>query len=176
MLKEILKTATFAHAVLHAVLLTVFLGLLAMVLAAWLGGDLWVALGAGVLGLVAGAAVSRRVWFEKTAPVAEVPPPKEWRLPRVQDEYERVRARQCVLAFLLIAALLMLAALRWAALQDWPTLFGVPVERLLAGTLVVVALVFPLGLWNWRCPNCRRNLGRSLAIKQCPRCGIVLRG
>jgi hypothetical protein len=61
-------------------------------------------------------------------------------------------------------------------LQDWPTLFGVPAERLLVGTLLVVAVVLPLGLWNWRCPNCRRNLGRSLSIKQCPHCGIVLRG
>jgi hypothetical protein len=175
MLRRILKTATFVHDVLHSVLLTVFLGLLAMLLAAWLGGNLWVAVGAGALGLAAGVAVSRRVWFEKTAPVEE-PTPPEWRLPLIQDEYERIRARQRALGFLLIAAFLMLAALRLAADRNWPGLFGVPVDRLLAGTLVVVAIVIPLGLWNWRCPNCRRNLGRSLSIRQCPHCGIVLRG
>jgi hypothetical protein len=161
--------------VLHSILLTFLLGILAMALAAWLGGGGWAIIGAGALGLVISVAVSRRVWFEKTAPVAEATSP-EWRLPRVQDEYERIRARQVVLAFLLISAFLMLVALRWAAEENWPALFGVPVERLLVGTLLVVAVVLPLGLLNWRCPNCRRNLGRSLSIKQCPRCGIVLRG
>ena len=77
---------------------------------------------------------------------------------------------------LLIAALLVLAGLRLAPQQKWPAPFGVARESLLFGTLSVVAIVLPLGLLNWRCPHCRRNLGGRLSIRQCPHCGMVLRG
>ncbi len=30
------------------------------------------------------------------------------------------------------------------------------------------------GIPNWRCPNCRGDLGRALPVKQCPHCGIVV--
>lgn len=100
----------------------------------------------------------------------------EWRYPGIQDEFERIQARQRVLGTLLIAALLMLVALRFVPEQKWPPLFGVPRDRLLIGLPAALAILFPLGLLNWRCPHCRRNLGRSLSLRQCPRCGVVLRG
>ncbi len=172
--KRIITAAALLYSVLHSALLTVFLGIAAMILAAYLGAGGLAIIGVGVLGLMIGAAVSRRLWFANATPTAE-PTHAEWRLPGIQDKFERLRARQRVLAFLLISALLMLIALRFAMEQDWPTLFGIPRERLLAGALIVAAIVIPLGLLNWRCPNCRRNLGRTLSMRQCPRCGIVLR-
>ena len=175
MLSRIIAAAALVQAVLHSVLFTVFLGLVGMVLAAYLGAGWWVIMGAGVLGLMIGAAVSKRLWFGETKPAPE-PTPAERRYPGIQDQFERLRARQYVLGALLISALLMLIAVRWAIQQNWPALFGIPRERLLAGTLVAVAIVIPLGLLNWRCPSCRRNLGRTLSIRQCRHCGMVLRG
>lgn len=38
--------------------------------------------------------------------------------------------------------------------------------------LVLVAVGFT---WlNWRCPACRKHLGRNLSPKSCPHCGVTL--
>ena len=142
--------------------------------AALVSADWLAALAAGVFGLVAGAMIAKRVWFTNSVPAAK-PAPAEHRLPGVQDEFARIRARQGVLAFLLISELIALAAVRFAIQQGYPSLFGIPRNRFLAWVSVLAAVTLALGLANWRCPNCRCNLGRSLSIRQCPRCGIVLR-
>lgn len=162
--------------VLHSALLTVFLALVGMVLAAWLGGGLPVIAAGGFFGLLSGLAISKRVWFAKAKPVPLQPMPADWHTPGVQDEFERRLGRQRVLGFLLIAALLLLMLARAAIEWNWPRPFGVPHQRLLAAAWILIAVVLPLGLLNWRCPNCRRNLGRTLSLRQCPRCGVVLRG
>jgi len=179
MTKKAVAAAAVVSGVLHGVLLAVGIGLLAMVFAAYWGAPWPVVLAGGVLGLSGGTALARRVWFPCAAPAA-VPPAEPAsepiRFPGFADEFERLAARQRVLASLLIAALAALLAVRVAAEFGWTALFGLPRERLLYAALAVAAVVLPLGLWNWRCPRCRRNLGPSLSIRSCPRCGIVLRG
>ncbi len=61
--KRILDAARSGLSVLHSVLLTAFLCLGAMILAAYLGAGGLVTIGAGIVGLTTGAAVSRRLWF-----------------------------------------------------------------------------------------------------------------
>ena len=178
-LQRIVTVLDWASRVLHGVLLTVFVGLMAMVAAVALGAGWQATLGAGVLGLVAGVAAAWRLWWRSPPPAAAPAPApalEEWRHPGVQDEFDRLRARQGVLAALFIAAALMLIVLRVIPGQQWPAPFGVPRERLLVGLLAVLAVLIPLALLNWRCPRCRRNLGRGLVLRQCPHCGIVLRG
>ncbi len=175
MLQKIVAVAKTVHDGIHAVLLALFLGLMAMVLTVYLGAGLMAALAAGVFGLVAGAMIAKRVWFTNSVPAAK-PAPAEHRIPGVQDEFARIRARQGVLAFLLISELIALAAVRFAIEQDYPSLFGIPRNRFLAWVLALAAVTLALGLANWRCPSCQCNLGRSLSIRQCPRCEIVLRG
>jgi len=179
--KRTIATARLVLNVLHSILFVIFLGLVAMVLAAYLGAGGLGIIGAGLLGLIAGVAASQRIWFEPDTPLGgEIPPGREeaapaaWRLPGIPDQFARLRARQRALASLLISALLILVALRFVPTPNWPSPFGVPREHLLLGALLLVVIVMPLGLLNWRCPNCRRNLGRTLSIKQCPHCGVVL--
>jgi hypothetical protein len=174
MLKNIVALARTGLNVLHAALLAVFLGMMAMVVAVYFGAGWPAALAAGGVGLTAGAILARRVWFGDRQPAPE-PAPAERRCPGVQDEFERLHARQRVLALLLILEVIALAALRFALERDYPTLWGIPRDRLLAWVLLSAAVTLALGLLNWRCPNCRRNLGRSLSVSQCQRCGIVLK-
>jgi len=174
MLKRFIRAAAFVLDALHGVLFAVFLGFVAVLLAAYLGAKWPAIIGAGAAGLAIGAAIARRVWFANPTPVPE-PTPAEWRRPGVQDEFERLQARQRVLACLLISAWLLLIALHFATQRNWPIPFDVSRERLLGWALLVIAIVLPLGLANWRCPNCRRNLGRTLSLRQCPHCGVVLR-
>ncbi len=175
MFPRILRLGRLLKDLLDSLMLTAFLALISLVLAVWLSGNLWVGMGAAVLGLGAGVAISRRLW---RTPVTEpaAPPIAKHRYPGIQDEFERILARQRVLGFLLIAGLVVLLALRVADALDWRWPPAVPRERVVWWTLAGLAIVLPLGLLNWRCPRCRRNLGRSMSIRQCPRCGIMLRG
>jgi len=174
MFQRIITAAKTVQDMIHAVLLAVFLGLIAMVLAVYLGVGWLAAVAGGVFGLVAGAVIAKHVWFANSVPAPESAP-AEHRLPGVQDEFARIRARQRVLAFLLISELIALAAVRLAVQQDYPSLFGIPRNHFLAWVLALAAVTLALGLANWRCPNCRCNLGRSLSIRQCLRCGMLLR-
>jgi hypothetical protein len=175
LLKRAVAVGTFVQGVLHSVLLTVFVGLVFMMLAAWLGAGWPVILSAAVLGLIAGGMLSARVCFAKEPPAAE-PVLQEWRYPGVQDRFERVQARQRVLVVLLVVALLAVCGLYFVPEKTVRSRFGVPGGHLLAGVLAAMAVVIPLALINWRCPHCRLNLGRGLSLRQCPHCGVVLRG
>jgi adenine/guanine phosphoribosyltransferase-like PRPP-binding protein len=66
MLSRIIAAAAWVQDVLHSVLFTVFLGLVGMMLAAYLGAGWRVIIGAGAVGLMIGAAVSKRLWFGET--------------------------------------------------------------------------------------------------------------
>lgn len=72
----------------------------------------------------------------------------------------------------------MLALLGVAAVLMWFATLGRPKhdigERSLAylGSLVVLAIG---PLFVWRCPRCRRRLGRRLDVARCPRCGLELK-
>src|SRR5512140_107318 len=138
MLQKIVAVAKTVLDGIHAVLLALFLGLMAMVLTVYLGAGLMAAAAAGVFGLVAGAMIAKRVWFTNSVPATE-PAPAEHRIPGVQDEFARIRARQGVLAFLLISELIALAAARFAIQQDYPSLFGIPRNRFLAWVLALAA-------------------------------------
>jgi len=174
-LQRILTALRWVYRVLHGIMLTVFVGLVTMVLVAWLGAGIWVALGAGVVGLALGAALSWRVWIREEPPVVK-PLPAEMRTPGVQDEFERVQARHRVLVFLLISAWLTVVALYLTARHNWPVPHGLPRERVMIAAAAVAAMAVLVAILNWRCPHCRRNLGKSVSIRQCPHCGVVLRG
>ena len=41
--------------------------------------------------------------------------------------------------------------------------------------VVLGVLAASFSLYNWRCPACKRFLGRTLHPRFCPRCGVQLR-
>jgi protein-S-isoprenylcysteine O-methyltransferase Ste14 len=45
------------------------------------------------------------------------------------------------------------------------------------GLAMIAALALAVySLFNWRCPACARYLGRAIAPRACPACGVPLRG
>jgi hypothetical protein len=56
------------------------------------------------------------------------------------------------------------------------TILGMPPR---VGAPIFLALVvggLSFSLWNWRCPACSRYLGRAINPRNCPSCGVRLRG
>src|SRR5262245_60652108 len=87
-----------------------------------------------------------------------------------REDYAKRRRRQLVLG----------AALAVLALAAVPTSRGGGPEKAPGPEWVVAFVVFAVGalvfsLQNWRCPACRRYLGRTWNPRFCPHCGVALR-
>lgn len=56
---------------------------------------------------------------------------------------------------------------------------GIPAvsEGLAQGIFIGVVVLFLLqSFFDWQCPSCGKHLGRALARKTCPHCGVQLEG
>lgn len=89
----------------------------------------------------------------------------------VRRAFRRRRIRQ------LAAALLVLAAFLVIVLPDHGVRISLPgvspdALRVAAGAAILAVLVFTAV--NWRCPGCRRYLGRSISPPYCAGCGVPL--
>lgn len=86
-------------------------------------------------------------------------------LAHIREDYAKRRRRQSVIAGLSAASGLTALFLGRS---------NVPLPWLLAAVLALAALAL-LALQNWRCPACRRYLGRGPNPSMCPGCGVALR-
>jgi rubrerythrin len=47
-------------------------------------------------------------------------------------------------------------------------------ETMVLGAAFLLLVAAGFSWLNWRCPACRKFLGRGLSPKQCPKCGVEL--
>lgn len=97
------------------------------------------------------------------------------------DDYERQAhiasefRRRRVLQVLLLPALGPALGMVLWMLDDGPAEWhGIGRAWWLTVSLGVVLLCVAFSLFNWRCPACRRHLGKRFLIGRCPRCGVRL--
>lgn len=86
---------------------------------------------------------------------------------------ERYAAKRKAQLLLIVPVLAMVPLLILA--KERQEILGIPsgLVRPVAFAVVVAGVLF--SLYNWRCPSCGRYLGRSLAHRFCPSCGVPLR-
>jgi len=87
-----------------------------------------------------------------------------------KEEFAKRKKRQWAVAGLV---LLMAAPVIYMRVTDKTLDLPVPVAvigPLFAG-LVLATLIF--SFWNWRCPACKKYLGRSAGPAYCPKCGVA---
>jgi hypothetical protein len=73
----------------------------------------------------------------------------------------------------------MLALLGAAVVLMWLATLGLPKRNLGARSLAYVGALVVLAIGPsivWRCPRCRRRLGRRLDVTRCPHCEVALTG
>jgi hypothetical protein len=71
-----------------------------------------------------------------------------------------------------VAAILFAGAIAVMILRD-PTPFDSPAGIGLFVAALAAILIFTLQ--NWRCPACRKYLGKGAFPRFCPRCGVALK-
>jgi hypothetical protein len=94
---------------------------------------------------------------------------------RIRGKFQRVFLRQLLMAVLVIPILFPLLRPRffYGAL---PFLVNLDSSTRFLALAIVIAGAFAFSALNWRCPACRRYLGRNTFVSECPRCGVELRG
>src|SRR5262245_53589197 len=90
----------------------------------------------------------------------------------VQQQFAIRRNRQLMTAVPIVLLVLAMSTEDKAA----QTVLGLPIAIIgpIGAVLAVALLVF--SFMNWRCPACRRYLGRRINPKFCGSCGVQLRG
>lgn len=95
--------------------------------------------------------------------------PSPARDPRILAEFKGRRRRQLGVS---VMAVLGIIGILW--LQEQGS--GMAAARPLVSSLFLGFIIFlvAFSFYNWRCPACRRYLGRGLGPKFCPGCGVPL--
>jgi hypothetical protein len=86
---------------------------------------------------------------------------------QIKQKFRRTLTLQVALSFGMLGAICVFLLIQ----RQWGDLSFVPLIAIGAVTLVAIIV----SLFNWRCPACRRYLGRSLWPAYCSRCGVRLR-
>lgn len=100
-------------------------------------------------------------------PEPSFPPPNAAR-----RAFRRRRVRQLVAGLLAFAAFLVIVLSGEGVPVSIP---GVSPDALLLSASLVILAVLAFTALNWRCPGCRRYLGRSISPPYCAGCGVPLR-
>jgi len=88
-----------------------------------------------------------------------------------RQEFKAKRKRQIILAIPVIACMLLLFAL---SETKAPTVAGLEASVVLPPVLVMVVAAVAYSFYNWRCPACRKYLGKAISPSFCARCGVGL--
>ena len=85
--------------------------------------------------------------------------------------FKKIRTRQLLATVPALLAMVMLVML-----EDHPDgFFGLPPKVLIAASIGCIIGLLIFSLVNWRCPACKKYLGKGFGPNFCPGCGTRLR-
>lgn len=85
------------------------------------------------------------------------------------EEFKQKRKRQIILVLIAVPVALIYAFFD-RTLMPW----GIP-QQLIQGFMVLVILSLAIfSFINWRCPSCKKFLGKGINPKFCSGCGVKL--
>lgn len=91
----------------------------------------------------------------------------------VMAQFAIRRKRQLIAGFFAMAVIAGGFLVRTGLFGEAP--FGLVKDGYLLVFLPTIAAVLVFSLWNWRCPACRKYLGRGFDLRYCPKCGAQFR-
>lgn len=79
------------------------------------------------------------------------------------------RRKQIILAIPLIAVIVLLVSS-----EGKDSVLGMPLTVAGPGAVIVILAGLAFSLYNWRCPACKKYLGKAISPKFCAGCGEEL--
>lgn len=95
----------------------------------------------------------------------------------LQDQFSILKKKFFKQLFLIVLAVIVtISIVSWEDLF-FELSFNMTVHKYMyfGGTLLAGVLILIISFLNWRCPRCRRYLGKNFSDKFCKRCGIEFR-
>ncbi len=87
-------------------------------------------------------------------------------------EFEKRRRRQLMVSIPAILLVVGGLVLRRTDLLDG---YNIPMNIFGPAFLGVIVLMLGFSFYNWRCPGCKKYLGREISPRFCHRCGVQFR-
>ena len=100
-------------------------------------------------------------------------PDLEEELDEVRREIKASFAKRRRLQLSLVLPMLFLMFLMEDATDD--VVLGIPRGIAVATTITLAVVLIAFTIFNWRCPGCRRYLGRNVNPAFCSKCGVPLK-
>lgn len=91
---------------------------------------------------------------------------------RIIAEFARRRRRQLIATVPTLAVIFLLLIMKR---EPRPQILGIPADTWVLFALAGVAVAVVFSLWNWRCPGCKKYLGKATNPSFCAKCGVKLR-
>lgn len=90
----------------------------------------------------------------------------------VKAEFKKRRTTQFLITIPVILVVLPMIMLERSGGNE---IWGIPASVISVVALITIFIVVVVSLFNWRCPKCKRYLGKRINPKFCSRCGSELR-
>jgi hypothetical protein len=91
--------------------------------------------------------------------------------PTVSEEFSKRKKRQIIAA---VPATLMIILLLAAEKAGPEGLASIPIFVLGPVAIATIFAVVAFSLINWRCPSCKKYLGKRISPRFCAKCGVQL--
>lgn len=90
----------------------------------------------------------------------------------VKKQFKTRKIRQILVAVLVIPIIGILFYVR-----ENPTieLFGLNYDQIGKFSLIIIGIVLVFSYYNWRCPSCKKYIGKKINPNHCDNCGVELR-
>ena len=91
--------------------------------------------------------------------------------PSVTDEFQKRKLRQMMAAIPGVLVIVFLLAAEKAGPEG---LVGIPIFVLGPVGIAIILAIVAFSLFNWRCPSCKKYLGKRMSPRFCAKCGVQL--
>jgi hypothetical protein len=89
----------------------------------------------------------------------------------IYEQFKARRTRQIILAILILP---ILAGLIYLEIGGHEEILGIDADSWSIWSFGIIVLALGYSMYNWRCPSCKKYMGRNINPKNCPRCKISL--
>jgi rubrerythrin len=90
----------------------------------------------------------------------------------IKQEYKKRRTRQLLVAIPLIPIIFIM---RHSQRSEEVLFDGISNSTISTIGIIFMVSALVFSLYNWRCPGCKKYLGKGFNPKHCPKCGSELR-
>lgn len=91
---------------------------------------------------------------------------------QVKTEFKERKTKQIAATVIFLP---FLFGFFWFSENHQKSFFGMPENIAVPVFIALIVIITVFSFYNWRCPSCKKYLGKGYNPKFCPKCGVELR-